>query len=735
MRRLRLIVAALLPILILTTAEAWTQPSQFSGPPVAKNEPVTFTADQVEYDRDANLVTARGHVEVWQAGRIVRADQMTFNRQTGVMVAIGNVVMMQPDGQVLFAQYAELSRDMSEGILETIRAQMANNGKMAANGMRRTGGALNELSRVVYTACNLCKKDPTRPPLWEVEAASAVQDTQHKTIEYRDATLLMDGIPVAYTPWLMHPDPSVPRQSGILPPLVGTSSRLGAFYGQPYYWVIDGQSDATFIPVIATEAGGILDTQYRRRFNNGTLFVNLGGGYELGSAQGSLATRGQFAIDDTWRWGFDINRASSSQFVLNDHVLLGLSGDSTVLPSNLYLEGFGEGSYSRLDVKAYQGLITQVATAKLPVVLPRYEYSYIGTPDDLGGRLSVDTGFFNVLRDDGTNTRRASLSLNWERPFQGPVGDLWSVTLHGDAAAYDASQFDEQPNYGLRHNIDTAQGQPGVAVDVRWPLMRDAGSWGTQLIEPHLQLVVQPRTGDSEFQRTPNEDSLGFEFTDANLFGFNRFLGIDRLEGDTRLNAALHGAWYLGGTVLDGLVGQSYQAGTDNMFPKGSGLHDSVSDIVARATFTPTPWLSVNYRTRLDKSSLNTRFADGTVSVGTDKFRLTGGYLYTTFNPYFFYDNPLPLPSTSGYFDPRNEATAGLSSHWGNYRFTLTARRNLATNQMIYYGASVAYEDECFILDVRFTRRFTALAGDNGSTALLFFFTFKTIGQFGYRAM
>ena len=120
---------------------------------------------------------------------------------------------------------------------------------------------------------------------------------------------------------------------------------------------------------------------------------NLAGGYEQSSVQGSLATRGQFAIDDTWRWGFDINRASSSQFVLNQHILLGLAGDATVLPSNIYLEGFGEGSYSRIDVKGYQGLISQVATDKLPVVLPRYHYSYVGTPDDLGGRLSVDTGF------------------------------------------------------------------------------------------------------------------------------------------------------------------------------------------------------------------------------------------------------------------------------------------------------------------------------------------------------
>ncbi|HEX3996213.1 MAG TPA: LPS assembly protein LptD, partial [Acetobacteraceae bacterium] len=227
----------------------------------------------------------------------------------------------------------------------------------------------------------------------------------------------------------------------------------------------------------------------------------------------------------------------------------------------------------------------------------------------------------------------------------------------------------------------------------------------------------------------------GFEFSDANLFGFNRFLGIDRLEGDSRLNAAMHGAWYLGGTVIDGLVGQSYQVGTDNIFPEASGLRNTVSDIVARVSFSPTPWLNMTYRSRFDKDSFNTRLADGTISVGTDKFRLSGGYLYTTFNPYFFYDNPQPLPSTSQFFDPRNEASAAVSSRWGHYRFSLSARRNLATNQMIYYAATAAYEDECFIFDIRFTRRFTTLAGDTDSTALLFFITFKTIGQFGYRAM
>ena len=129
------------------------------------------------------------------------------------------------------------------------------------------------------------------------------------------------------------------------------------------------------------------------------------------------------------------------------------------------------------------------------------------------------------------------------------------------------------------------------------------------------------------------------------------------------------------------------------------------------------------------------RLAAGEGRIHQGLYRRTGGYLYTTFDPFYFYDVPQPLPATSAYFQPRNEITAGVSSRWDHYRFTVSARRNLATNQMISYGATAAYEDECFILDVRFTRRFTSLLGDNGSTALLFFFTFKTVGQFGYRAI
>ena len=469
----------------------------------SRDQPVTFTADLVEYDRDNALVTAQGHVEAWQEGHVLHADKVTFDRNTGVMAAQGNVVLMEPDGQVVFADYAELTQDMKSGVLRDMRAILAENGRMAANGARRTNGELNEMSRVVYSTCNLCAKDPTRPPLWEIRALSAVQDLEHKKIEYQDAVMEMYGFPIGYMPYFWQVDPSVKRGSGLLIPTLGSNSHLGVFYAQPWYQVIDDQSDATITPMITSRAGPEVDVEYRRKFNNGNLLLNGSLGYFENSPQATIFGRGQFNIDDTWRWGFDIARGSSADYVRDFRLSSTLGNESTLLSSQIYAEGFGQGAYSRFDVRFYQTLNDVVSSNALPLVLPRYEYSYFGEPDALGGRLSIDAGTFNVVRGIGTNTRRVSFTTNWDRPFVGALGDLWTVKLHNDAAAYDASAFNEQPNFGPVNQISSARALPQAALNFRWPFMRNSGAWGTQLIEPMAEIIVAPQAGDSQVNKYP----------------------------------------------------------------------------------------------------------------------------------------------------------------------------------------------------------------------------------------
>jgi LPS-assembly protein len=499
--------------------------------------------------------------------------------------------------------------------------------------------------------------------------------------------------------------------------------------------VIDDQSDATFTPMMTTRAGPQLETEYRRRFNNGYITLDGSVGHYQGSAQATIYSKGQFNINDTWRWGFDVARGTSANYISDFHLSSHLGDDPNLLTSQVYGEGFGEGAYSRVDVRFYQALNNTIASSTLPLVLPRYEYSYFGQTDDWGGRFSLDAGAFNVVRTVGTNTRRINLTMNWERPFVGPLGDLWKITLHNDAAAYNANDFNEQPNFGTQSIADAARALPQMSLDFHWPFLRDSGDWGQQLIEPIAQIIVAPQAGDSQVNKYPNEDSLDFEFTDANLFGFNRFTGIDRLDGGVRANVGLHGAWYLGGTTFDSLIGQSYRTTKDNLFPANSGLHDQVSDVVARASLSPASWLNLTYRTRFDHATFATRFIDALATVSGPHFSVNGGYIYTTDNPFTFYNNPPPPQPGSAFFVPRNEITVGASTNWGNYRLNGWARRDIQTGQMVGLGANATYEDECFIVALNFYRRYTDFNGDTGSTTALIQLTFKTIGQFGFRAL
>ena len=66
-------------------------------------EPVVeFSADQVSYDSEADIVTATGAVRMARDGNYLAADQVIWNRRTGEVRAEGNVVRASiPQGDKL----------------------------------------------------------------------------------------------------------------------------------------------------------------------------------------------------------------------------------------------------------------------------------------------------------------------------------------------------------------------------------------------------------------------------------------------------------------------------------------------------------------------------------------------------------------------------------------------------------------------------------------------------------
>ncbi|WP_431281727.1 LPS-assembly protein LptD [Humitalea sp. 24SJ18S-53] len=707
-----------------------------SAPPGAgqldRNAPVTFTADTVEYDQENNIVSAAGSVEAWQGERILRADRFTYNRNTGVATAEGNIQLLEADGQVLFADRVELQAGMRDGVVEGMRAYMLQNGRMVANGARRSGnGQILDMARIIYSPCDLCVDNPEAPPAWQVRARTATRDLNDMRIRFTDATLQVAGWPIAYTPYLSVPDPSIPRQSGFLSPSVGTSKFLGPFIETPYYWAIDGASDLTISPLISADQDPNLGLEYRRRFNNGYIEGSGSLGYfngndsdgETGFA-GHIFSRGRFALNETWRYGFDLNRATSDEYLQTFRY-----GSRRVLPTTAFTEGFwGTEAYARVDARAYQGLRTTDDIAQIPSVLPNVYYEQVLAADSMGGRLSYDLGGYAVMRDVGTSSRRLASRVSYDLPRQGIFGDQIMFRVRGDGLGHWAEKLDEPPNnvVGL-NNASEATGNVRAAIDWRLPMVRSAGEYGRQVIEPRVQMVTGPQTGSQI--NIANEDSLNFEFTDSNLFALNRFIGRDRQEGGSRVDAALRGAWYFpNGGMLEALGGRSFSAQNNPAFPEYSGLAGRSSDWVGRIRAQPVPWLDLVARTRLDKDTLEGVYSELTASVGLGPAAVYGGYLFTPPNQYI-----TPVQT-------RREVQAGVSGRVNeNWRSSVFGRYDVQLNEPVSIGAALTYEDECLILDARYVRSYAVTnstgAAQPGDQVLLFRIGLKTVGDYYLRAL
>src|SRR5512135_168992 len=220
------VALAVLAAIGLGTAAGRAQTTRQHLP--GSDKPVLFLADEVQYDQELGLVVAKGHVELSQQDQILLADTVTYNQRTDTVTASGHVSLLQPTGEVLFGDFVELHDQMRDGFIQNARGLLSDHSRLAGNTARRTGGNRTEIRRAVYSPCDLCQSDPTAPPLWQIKAERIVHDKEAQIVEYHDAVLEVDGIPVFWSPYLSSPDPSVHRKSGFLAPTIGSSSSLGA---------------------------------------------------------------------------------------------------------------------------------------------------------------------------------------------------------------------------------------------------------------------------------------------------------------------------------------------------------------------------------------------------------------------------------------------------------------------------------------------------------------------------
>jgi LPS-assembly protein len=671
---------------------------------------VSLVADRVDIDAEAGTVTAEGSVEVFHEGRILRARRIVYDEPAGEIRATGPIEIVDAEGGVILADEAALTPDLVQGLIRNGRLLIAGELQLAAAEVRREDDRYTALFRTVASSCEVCAGSST--PTWAIRAERVVRDEEELQLYFRNATLEVFGIPVAWLPYMRIPDPTAERASGFLVPELRRSEIYGLGLKLPYYRVLGPSADATLTPFVTESGGTLLEGEYRRRLANGgfdlwgTLLVD--NGLDDRSGRGAFTVEGDYRFGPGFRAELDLEATSDDQFLEQYDY-----SSADRLTSTARVLRTLEDEYFEFGSIAFQSLRPEEQSEIVPFILPELTYRRLWQDAAWGGRLGLDIDGLGVTRDEGQDVLRFGGGGDWRRDWQLGPGVLAAATAALEADAWQAGGEGgvEEGSYGRL--------APVASVELRWPLAR-AGAGATHVIEPIAQVVWSDALGDED---PPNEDSQLPEFDETNLFALNRYPGRDRIETGLRANLGVSYTRHdPAGWSFSLAVGRVVRANDTEQFGSDTGLDGYASDWVGAASVTLADSLVALNRTRLG-DDLSIRSNEFGLAYEVERGALAAAYVYLAEDS----SNPVlgPQPESS---EVTLDARYRVLPNW---RIAGLWRYDFASDNPIRAGGSITYGNECAEIDLSLSRRFVTSANVPPSTSIGFVVRLTGLGAAG----
>jgi len=489
-----------------------------------------ITICALQQEKDGDIYKLRGNAEIHYRSYVLRADDLTYDSNTGEATATGNFrIDGGPTDDHIRASHGSYNMISETGTFYDVIATTG----MRFNGSRAiltstapfafTGKRVEKTSSdhyVVYdgsiTTCELPK------PNWKFQARKVVVDVGGNASIYH-SEFLLHGFPIFYFPYATHPVEREARHSGFLIPTAGRSSTKGNIVGDSFFWAINRSMDGTIGGEYFSKRGSAQRGEFRARPTD-TSYIDLNyfgvvdRGIQVGTTTGSQTLRegGQEArlTAEGNFYGFravsDVDYLSSFIFRLAFNEVFTQAINSEV-KSQLFLSNAHKGYFFGGVVERYQNFFQ---TANSTGALPAFDsIRILHTPSidasSVDRRIrnwplvwSFDTSYSGLSRSEPgfhTNNVLSRFDFNPEvsLPLQFHGWDLRpALTLH---ESYYSEQF---VNGGVLDN-STNRHALDASVELRPPVLEkvfDKERFGRKwkhVIEPQIRYRMV--TGVNDF--------------------------------------------------------------------------------------------------------------------------------------------------------------------------------------------------------------------------------------------
>jgi LPS-assembly protein len=726
-----------------------------------------FSADKITYSQDNNIIEATGNVVAKnQEGKQISSEKIIYDKKNQLLKTFGNSKFSDNKNKTLTAEkfeydlekkiisaqnnvkfldnykniyyFTKLSADdkFNEIIGYDLRSDL-NKEKFLSDDKfneflepKLSGEEVsikNDITIIKNGKFTSCKSTNEKEgcPFWNLNASLVTHDKENKKITYKNATLDLNNVPVLFTPYFSHPDPSVKREAGFLAPSFSSlGENIGSTIKIPYFYPISLSSDFTVSPVYYYKQHPLILGEYREKFKNGDFSIEGGftqGYKEINSNQtkgsrnhlyGNLNLDLDDIIFDKNELNLKLQRVNNSTYLRVNQINSTIDGfkknpvkeSDIILNNEISLNSIGNAQNLNIKAGTFQNLAVGKKSDQYEYLAPEILYSKYRLFNN--DNLNFNTNYRTL--NQNTNQTKTSVINNLEYStdefYNKYLGVGYKFFTNINNINYYSDYKDPKENLNSQIN-------PIIGFDTTLP--------SSKISKDSEQYIIPRILGRYSPGSTTNARTNNTTLNSDNIFSINRINNDELIEKDLSLNIGLDWIWRENAEVkknaktAEVFVGQVVKFNEDPDMPVKSSLQNKSSDIVTKLAYSIPNNLNISIKNTLDRQLDRVYYNDLNV-----KAFLNHGEI--NFNMY----------EKNNYLGNERYATVNLTSFISeSTKIKFATDKNLKEDHVNYYKLGIENENECIRYGLYLQKNYSTDKDFKPSTTVFFGVTLLPFGE------
>tara|TARA_B100001248_G_scaffold68660_1_gene48477 strand:+ start:8222 stop:10630 length:2409 start_codon:yes stop_codon:yes gene_type:complete len=574
-------------------------------------------------------------------------------------------------------------------------------------------------NKSIFTLCDY-RKDDKCPP-WTIQSSKMLHDSKKKTIYYDNALVKVYDIPIFYIPKLSHPDPTVKRRSGFLPPSLKYAKNLGTGVSIPYFFAVDDDKNFTFTNRLYATENPLFIGEYHQVFKNSDLLFDFGftEGYKKTSSKKTPGNKSHFFSrfsknfksvraekESDNSFNLTVQNVSNDKYLKLYKIQSNLVDHNTsTLENSLSFTRENEDVFFGFNASIYETLNDDY-NDKYEYILPEITIGKNLINNELFGNLDLqsviqvhnyDTNKFNSFFVNDLNWNMKDLYFK-----SGIQGKLFSQIRNINYETRNEELYKDEPTNEI-------YGAFGYLTEINFQKQTNRGK---HLLKPKIMLKFSP--GSMRKERN------GSRLDPINAYSLNRV--DDSIKNfETGLSSTIGFDYKIkkDDQSFDFSVAQVISEKENKKMASITSLDEKISDLVGSASYDINENFSLRYNFSVDQSYKDVNYNEFGTTLNFDPVQFDFKYLHE--------DNHI---GDQEYFKTKVDLAKNQ-----NGLFSVETKRNLITNSSEFYNLSYEYLNDCLRAGIVFRREFYTDSELEPENSIMFKITLTPFGSINSPAL